>query len=176
MSCLGVRRLVSLERRHNYRGHVAAFLRPGGGPYPPGSLAVGYCSRRCSVRRAQAKESEIERPNREVRRFTSGKFGGWVLPLVFQSKKRRACEFMLFLTGLADASELHSLEGGRVEAGDEPGAEAQAEGRRGGARGGRRGGGGGGGMELERIMVRAGARTWQRVKNESVIFSSPPPG
>ena len=32
-----------------------------------------------------------------------------------------------------------------------------------------------GGMELERIMVRAGARMWQRVKNESVIFSSPPP-
>ena len=27
-----------------------------------------------------------------------------------------------------------------------------------------------------RIMVRAGARMWQRVKNESVIFSSPPPG
>ena len=38
------------------------------------------------------------------------------------------------------------------------------------------GGGAGGGMELERIMVRAGARMWQRVKNESVIFSSPPPG
>ena len=31
-------------------------------------------------------------------------------------------------------------------------------------------------MELERIMVRAGARMWQRVKSESVIFSSPPPG
>ena len=33
-----------------------------------------------------------------------------------------------------------------------------------------------GGMELERIMVRAGARMWQRIKNEPVIFSSPPPG
>ena len=39
----------------------------------------------------------------------------------------------------------------------------------------RSGGRSGGGMELERIMVRAGARMWQRVKNESVIFSSPPP-
>ena len=43
-----------------------------------------------------------------------------------------------------------------------------AEGRRGGARRGRSGGRSGGGMELERIMVRAGARMWQRVKNESI--------
>ena len=33
------------------------------------------------------KESVIERPNPEVRRFTSGKFGGRVLLTVFQSKQ-----------------------------------------------------------------------------------------
>ena len=56
------------------------------------------------------KESVIERPNPEVRRFTSGKFGGRVLLTVFQSK-RKAREFQLFLTGLTPANSMRLKAG-----------------------------------------------------------------
>ena len=49
------------------------------------------------------KETEMGRPNPEVRRFTSKTFGGRALLMMFSSQ-RKAREFALFLHGLTPAS------------------------------------------------------------------------
>ena len=64
---------------------------------------VSEAERQRAIEYFLKKESDIGRPNPEVRRFTSKNFGGRAM-LTMLSSQRVAREFMLFLTGLTPAS------------------------------------------------------------------------